>query len=186
MVLEQLRALIDVIRSSELLERSAAAGVIAIGGLLGGYFLGRIVGLVIRKFGWIEKVRGLGVRNPEAYVESIVRYIVYVIAFVFALNRLGLVNAFISIAAIIIIAVIAIFLVLTFRDAFANLSAGILLHSRHPVLKPGVKIKAGNVRGELKYFGWLETKVVTAKGDTVVIPNSFLLEHKPEIEIKLK
>ncbi len=186
MVLEQLHQAIDAVRGSVLLEKSAAAGIIVIAGLLAGYFLGKIVGFAIRKAGLIEKVRKWGIKNPESYVENIVKYIVYAIAFVLALNRLGLVQTFISTLSVIIVVVIVIFATVTFSDAIENLGSGVLLHSRYYSLKPGAKIKAGDVRGELKSFGWLETKLQTAKGDIVILPNSFLIKHKLEIETKFK
>jgi small-conductance mechanosensitive channel len=183
-MLEQLHKLIDAIRESILLEKSAAAGIIVVAGLLGGYFLGKIVGFTIRKLNMIEKVRKLGVRNPETYIENIVRYIVYAVAFVFALNRLGLIQTFITTTIIVAIVITLILLTFTFSDVIENLGSGILLHSRYYKLKSGARIKAGNVKGEIKSFGWIETKLQTHKGETVIIPNSFLLKQKLEVETK--
>lgn len=168
-------------QTSDFLRKSGEAGVIIMAGLLVSHFISRIVGLIIRKFKWIEKIRKYGIKNPDTFVEDASRYIILTIAFIFALNRIGILQTVVSITILIIVSIVVILLVLNFRDIISNFFAGAVLHSLHRNIKKNTFIKAGDLYGEVKKFGWLELELLTKKKETIIVPNSHLLKCKIEI-----
>ena len=176
-----IQKIIQAFQTSELLQKSGKAGVIIMTGLIASHFVSRIIGIAIRKFNWVEKIRKYGIKNPDTFVEAASTYIIISFAFILALNRLGILNTIVSIASLIIISIVVILLVLNFRDLLSNFFAGAVMHSLNRNIKPGVIIRAGDIHGEVRKFGWLTTEICTKKKECIIIPNSHLIKCKVKV-----
>ncbi len=159
---------------------AAVAGIIIFSGFIVAHFFSRAVGLIIKKFDLTEKIKKIGVKNPSGFLESAIRYIIYALAIIAALNRLGIFKTVFSIIVIIIAAIAIIVLFLNFRDFIANAAAGISIYGRHK-FKLGQKIKVGEIEGKIQSVSITGTKIITEKGEIIVFPNTFLLKSKVEI-----
>ena len=184
-MLEQLKAFVQNIiytfQTSHLLKKSGEAGVIIMAGLIASHFISKLVGLIIRKFGLSERIKKSKIPNPEKFLEDASHYIILAIAFIFALNRLGLLKTVISITVLIIISIIVILLLLNFRDMISNFFAGAVFRGLNRKIKKNTFVKAGDIYGEVKNLGWLEMELLTKKKETVMIPYSHLLKSKIEV-----
>ncbi|MFH0869355.1 MAG: mechanosensitive ion channel domain-containing protein [archaeon] len=176
-----IQKIILAFQTSEFLQISAKAGVIIMTGLIAAHFVSRIIGLVIKKFNWAEKIRKHGIKNPDTFFENASTYIILAIAFIIALNRLGILTTIVSIASLITVSIIVILLVLNFKDMISNFFAGAVLHGMHRNIKPGAKIRAGDLHGEVKKFGLLTTEICTKKKECIIIPNAHLLKCRVEV-----
>jgi len=176
-----MQKIILAFQTSELLRKSGEAGVIIMTGLLASHFISRIVGLVIKKFNWVEKIRKYGIRNPDTFLEAASHYIILSIAFIFALNRLGILTTVASIAGLTIATIIIILLVLNFKDMISNFFAGAVFRSLNRKIKKNTFVRAGDIYGEVKNLGWLEMELSTKKKETVMIPYSHLLKSRVEV-----
>ncbi len=156
----------------------ATAGVIVAAGIIAAHFLCRFIAIMLLKFGWKEKFQKYGIKNPAAAIESILNYLIYAIAFIAALYRLGIFNIVFGLIGIAIIGLIVVAAYLEFRDAVANFFA--YFHIRKLNLKVGEIIKISDVQGKIQSIGVLEVKLVTEKNDTIIIPNRFFLKSKLE------
>ena len=176
-----LQKIILAFQTSEMLRKSGEAGIIIMTGLLAAHFASRIVGIIIRKFNLVEKIHKYGIKNPETFVEKSSSYIILAIAFILALNRMGILSTILSIAGLIIFSIIVILLILNFKDMISNFFSGAVVRSLNRNLKKNAFIKAGDIYGEIKKTGWLELELLTKKKETVIIPYSHLLKCKIEI-----
>ena len=155
-----------------------AAIVILIIGLILGRFLGNLTRKILHELeiGRILKEQ-TRIRIPvEQFTASLVRYIIYFIAIIFALNQLGLRTAILNIILIVILIALLIFMILAVKDFIPNFVAGLTLYQKRNI-KPGEKILVNNIEGEILNISLLETKVRTRNGDIVYIPNSILTKH---------
>lgn len=176
-----LQKIILAFQTSEVLQKSGKAGIIIMAGLLVAHFVSRIIGLIIRKFNWVEKIRKYGVKNPDTFVEQASTYIILAIAFILALNRLGLLQTIVSIAGMITAAIVIILLVLNFKDMISNFFSGAVVRGLNRNIKKNTFIKAGDIYGEVKKVGLLELELLNKNKETVLIPYSHLLKCKIEV-----
>lgn len=177
-IFEAIQRVILGFQTSAFLQKSATAGVIIMTGLLAAHFISKFVGLMIKKFGLEDPLKKRGIKNAEHLLEQASHNIILVIAFILALNRLGILQTVASIAGLTILAIIVILVALNFKDLLTNFFAGTVLHALHRDIKPGVKIKSGNLHGKVESFGWTETKIITAKKEIMIVPNSFLFKNR--------
>jgi hypothetical protein len=182
MVMPQfIEKIILAFQSSELLRKSGEAGVIIMTGLIASHFVSRIVGLVIRKFNWVEKIRKYGIKNPDTFVEAASHYIILAIAFIFALNRLGILTTIVSIVGLTFATIVVILLALNFKDIILNFFYGAVFRGLNRKIKKNTFIKAGDIYGEVKRLGLVEVELLNKKKETVMIPYSHLVKSKIEV-----
>jgi len=167
---------------NEFIVNSAIAGIIVIAGFIAGHFFSKAVGLAIGKFGLSEKIKQRGLPKPEVMIEKAIRYIIYALAIIAALNRLGIIETVISIASIIALSIVIIILFLQSKDFISNTAAKIIYPERH--LAPGKKIKIDGISGEILKAGLTEVKVRTDKGNIIIFPNSYLLKRPFKVSKK--
>lgn len=160
---------------SEFIINSAAAGIIVIAGFIIGHFFSKAVGLAIRKFGLAEKIKQKEWPKPEIFIENSIKYVIYALAIIAALNRLGIFETIFNIIIIVIVAIVAILLLLNFKDLISNAIAR-LLYARKD-LKPGKHIKVDGISGRILSVGVTEVKIVTDKGNIMILPNAYLLKR---------
>ena len=118
----------------------------------------------------------------EEFIASLVKYLIYFIAVIMALNQLGLTTTLLSILLIIILAILVGFIILAFKDFIPNIVAGFMIHQKEKI-QPGDKIRVKDIEGEVIHVNLVETRMKTKKKDIVYIPNSMLTKNEV---IKLK
>ena len=155
-----------------------AAIVILLVGLVVGRFLGNLTRKILHELELDKLLREqTRFKIPlEQFLGSLVKFIVYFIAIIFALDQLGLQTAILNIILAIIIIVIVIFMILAIKDFIPNLMAGLFLHQKRNI-KPGERIEVNNVEGEVVNITLTETKLRTRSGEIVYIPNSVLTKN---------
>ena len=163
---------------SDLTLNLVAAIVILLVGLVVGRFLGNLTRKVFHELELDKLLREqTRFKIPlEHFLGSLVKFIVYFISIIFALDQLGLQTAILNIILTIILIVIVAFIILSVKDIIPNLIAGLFLHQKRNI-KPGEKIEVNNIEGEVINVSLTETKVRTKNGDIVYIPNSILTKN---------
>ena len=162
---------------SKLVVSLVAAIVILLIGLVIGRFLGNVVRRILRELELSKILKEERVKFPlEEVLSNGVKYIIYFIAVVLALNQVGLTSAIINILLGIIFVLIIIFIVLAFKDFIPNVMAGFFSHQRRDI-KEGDSIKVKNIEGKIIGINLVETKIKTKGGDTIYVPNSFLTKN---------
>src|SRR3989344_1247513 len=162
---------------SKLVVSLVAAIVILLIGLVIGRFLGNVVRRILRELELSKILKEERVKFPlEEVLSNGVKYIIYFIAVVLALNQVGLTSAIINILLGIIFVLIIIFIVLAFKDFIPNVMAAFFIHQRRDI-KEGDNIKVKNIEGKIIGINLVETKIKTKSGDTIYVPNSFLTKN---------
>jgi len=156
----------------------ATAGVIVATGVILAHFFCRFIDILIKKFGWKEKLQKYGVKNPARSLETVLTYVIYLLAFLTALRRLGIFKEVFALIGAVLIGLIFVAVYLEFRDTLANFLS--YLFVRQLNLKNGEIIKISDVEGKIKNVGLLEVTLLTEKNDTIIIPNRFLVKSKIE------
>lgn len=118
----------------------------------------------------------------EEFISSIVKYIIYLIAVIIALNQLGLTTKILYLILVIILVILVGFIILAFKDFIPNVVAGFIIYQRDKI-KAGDTIRVKDIEGKVIHVDLVETRIKTKKNDIVYIPNSIL--NKNEV-VKLK
>ncbi|MDP6642195.1 MAG: mechanosensitive ion channel [Candidatus Nanoarchaeia archaeon] len=113
----------------------------------------------------------------EEFSSSIIKYIIYFIAIIMALNQLGLTTTLLYILLTIILVILVGFIILAFKDFIPNIVAGFMIHQKDKI-KSGDKIKVKDIEGKVVHVNLVETRIITKKKDTVYIPNSMLTKNE--------
>lgn len=149
-----------------------------------GIFLGRAFGRVAR--GIIERLdlskelNRAGIKfHPEIFAENIVKYIIYVAAFIIALNYLGITPIILNIIFVGLITIIILAMFLSLKDFIPNIISGIYIISTSKI-KKGEYIKVHGVSGRVHDISLTETTIVS-KGNKIIIPNSIIMREQIEI-----
>jgi len=164
---------------SSLLENILVALII----ILIGFIIARVLGKVTAKFLKeleVDKLlkKATGIRfSLEGTITYFVRYFIYFVTIVMALNQIGLTTTLLYMisGAVIILVVLSIFLGI--KDFIPNVLAGMFIH-RRGFLHVGDKIKFKDIEGKIIKINLVETRVETKSGDIIAIPNSNLTKSE--------
>ncbi len=105
-------------------------------------------------------------------LSTIISLFLYVIGVVAALSILSLSYATLEIVLIII----ALLLLIAFRDLLANAVGELYIRFRVP-FNEGEWIKIGEVEGRVVTIRTFDVELVTSKGDRIIVPNSYFLKN---------
>src|SRR3989338_3632458 len=141
--------------------------------LIMGLIIAQVTSNILRRF-----IKGIEVNktleqqlkikiNLENYISAIVKYIIYLITIIFALNQLGVSTKILQTILVVFIILIVIFIILAFKDWLPNLISGIYI-IRTEKIKLGDKIKTKDIKGKVIEIKLLETKIETNKNDIMV------------------
>ncbi|MBS3151891.1 mechanosensitive ion channel [Candidatus Woesearchaeota archaeon] len=147
--------------------------------LIMGLIIAQVTSNILRRF-----IKGIEVNktleqqlkikiNLENYISAIVKYIIYLITIIFALNQLGVSTKILQTILVVFIILIVIFIILAFKDWLPNLISGIYI-IRTEKIKLGDKIKTKDIKGKVIEIKLLETKIETNNNEIIFIPNSNL------------
>lgn len=152
--------MVDFIFDNYVLER--------LGIILGILILFRIVIALFNRFLARAEAKGLD-KAAVPLISSLVKYALYIIAFVIVLNILGVNTT--GIVAAIGAASLAIGLAL--KDTLSNIASGLLLLFLRP-FKAGDYIECGSIKGKISGIGLFNTTFQSLDGLFVSAPNSAL------------
>ena len=150
--------------------------------LLVGFILGRVVGLLARRFlvdiQLGKHLRNIGIKVPfERFVGSILSFLIYLITLFFALNTLGLTSALVTIILAGIFFVVLVSFLLAVKDFFPNLISGFRIKLGH-MFEPGDEIQIREVQGVITRVGWIDSALLTKHKEEIIIPNSIFTKRK--------
>jgi small-conductance mechanosensitive channel len=162
--------------------------IVAVLILLIGLIIGKLIGTLAKRalneVRLDKYLRSAGLRLPlEKSLGNLASYIIYIIAIILCLDKLGLTTAILTIIVAIILIVIAISFLLAVKDFFPNFLAGMRIRIRK-LFSEGDEIQIREVKGKIISLGLLETKIRTQYKEEVIIPNSVF--NKRQVIVKRK
>ncbi|HSU72527.1 MAG TPA: mechanosensitive ion channel domain-containing protein [Candidatus Binatia bacterium] len=113
----------------------------------------------------------------EQTIGIAIRYFVYFITIVVALNQIGWTSFVVKLLAAVIFVLILAAILLGVKDFVPNFIAGIRIHQRGFV-KEGDIIRVRDIEGEVRQVNLLDTRIKTVTGDLLFVPNSMLTKHE--------
>ncbi len=162
------------ISATGLTVRFAATLVLMLFGIIAGMIAGKAVRRVLHSFELDSVLASSGLKFPlEEFISSIVKYIVYFMGVILALNQLGLATAILEILLGVIVVLLVAFIILAFKDFIPNITAGFFMH-RKGAIKVGDTIQVNEITGKVIEFDLVETKLKLKSGNMILMPNSFL------------
>ena len=123
----------------------------------------------------IREVSGIKV-SVEEIISHFILYFVYFVSIIMALRHLGIATDVLNILSGVIILLIGVFILLSVKDFIPNVISGIFMHQKS-TLKMGDTITFNEMTGKIIEMTLLDTKIKTAKGDILIIPNSSLTKN---------
>ena len=163
------------LNASNIITRLIGAIAILLIGFIVARFLSKLIHRVLKELETNKILKEqAGVQLPiEEFLSSIIKYLIYFIAIIFALNQLGLTTTVLQIILIIALVILVGFIILAFKDFIPNVVAGFLIHQKEKI-KSGDMIKVDNVEGEVIHVNLTETRIKTKKKDIVFVTNSLI------------
>lgn len=156
--------------------RLIAAIVILLIGVFVGRFFGNLLKKILNELHTDKILKEGGVKVPvEEFFGNALKYLIFFVAIIMALNQLGLATTILYIILIVILIVIIILIILAFKDFIPNVTSGFFIHQKRN-LKDGDIIKVNEIEGEILHINLVETKIKTKSGDIIYIPNSVLMK----------
>ncbi len=113
----------------------------------------------------------------DELVASIVAWFIYVFAILFSLRQLGLATVIVNIIFAFILLIILVLIFLSFKDFIPNLLAGLIIHKKK-YMKKNDEISLHLVKGKVETVDLLHTHIITRKGDSIRVPNSYIIKHR--------
>ena len=156
--------------------------IAAIAVLLIGLIAARIISKIVKKIlHELELNRILkeqaGVRLPvEEFISTLIKYLIYFIAIIWALAELGLQTVILYIILTVFLTILVSFIVLAFKDFIPNITAGFFIHQKN-MIKKGDIIKVKDIEGKVIRINMIET-TIKVNGNTVYVPNSVLTKNE--------
>lgn len=166
------------------LSKIVIAVLILLTGLIIGKLLGTLIKRLLNEVRVDKHARAKGFKfSLEKTAGNLVSYIIYLIAIILSLNRLGLTSAILAIIAGLIAIVILVSLILSIRDLFPNLFAGMRIRVKK-LFSEGDEIQIKEVSGKITSLGFLETRIKTSSDEEIIIPNA--LFNKRQVVVRKK
>ncbi len=148
-----------------------------------GLVIGSIFDNIIRRF-----LRGLEINSVleehlkiklqlEQNLSTFVKYMIYFVAIIIALDKLGVPTKILRIVFIVLFILVIIFVVLAFKDWVPNLLSGFYI-LRNNKIKIGDIIKVNGVKGKVIAVNLIETKIETNNNEIIFIPNSNITKYE--------
>ena len=108
----------------------------------------------------------------EQFLVSFIRYLVYFVALVIALNQIGLAKIILYVILGGVLLFIVVFMILAIKDFIPNVVSGFLIQHRK-LLKKGDKIKVKDIEGKVVDITLTEIQIKSGN-EIIVVPNSVL------------
>ncbi|MCD4666457.1 mechanosensitive ion channel [archaeon] len=147
--------------------------VILLFGLVFGRFFSKLIKKGLKSLEIDKALRKETLFLSDKLMINGVKYLVYIIALILALNQIGIRKTAFYLVLIVLILIIVIFVLLSIRDLVPNFSSGLKI-SRENLVKRDKDYKIGKINGKVVNIGLLETKMKTKQG-FIYIPNKLVL-----------
>ncbi len=167
----------------KILESVVNKVVVAIIILLIGLILGRLLGNIVQKFLHelsLDKLfkKTTGVSTPIEDIAGYgVRYLIYFVFLIMALNQLGLTSPVLNMVSGAVFVIIIISIFLGIKDFIPNFIAGLSIY-RRKFIAEGDIIRVKGMEGKIISINLVETRIKTKKRDIISIPNLLLTKNE--------
>jgi len=161
---------------SDIINQTFINIVAAIAILLIGLVLGRFIGKLIQKILNSLEIDKLLKIPLEEFIGSVIKYGIYVIAIIFALDQIGIAKIVVYLILIIMLIILIGYIIFSFKSFVSNFISGFILHKRGNI-KVGDKIKVKNIEGKIIELNLSETKLRTKNNDILIVPNSIIQKN---------
>ncbi|UCD04478.1 MAG: mechanosensitive ion channel [Candidatus Woesearchaeota archaeon] len=142
--------------------------------ILAGLIIGRILGKVTKKllfdFKFKSKVK------IHRIGENVVKYIIYILAVIFAIRNLGIEDTVLSIIIVFGVSIFLLLLSLNLLDFIFNFTSYFYVKK---TFKKGDKIELEKISGVIKKISLTRTEI-KLKDDILIVPNFFMKENQPK------
>lgn len=160
--------------------------IVAIIIILVGFIIGRILGKIIYHLLHeieLDKFLKKGNLNfgAEKLISHTITYFVYFMAFIWALNAIGLTTTVLNMISAAALILIIVSILLAIKDFIPNFISGLIIFQNKSI-EEGDTIKIDGLMGKIKNISLIETEILTKRGDIIHIPNSILT--KKELVVK--
>jgi small-conductance mechanosensitive channel len=150
--------------------------------LLIGFVVGKFIEkLTFRIFEMVEldKItkKKIKIRNLSKILSKIFGFLVYLLAIIIALNKIGLATTIINTVIILSILVMILFIVFGVNDIFANFFSGVFFRMKRNIsVGEIIKIKSqrNTISGKVEKITLLDIRIDTGKEEIVIVPNTLL------------
>lgn len=176
-VLESINFVSDLFRP--LFTKFVVSVIIILTGLILGRILGKLIQRVLSELeidANVKKIFGLSTKLEEI-IGLAITYIIYFIAFTMAIANLGLHTYVVYVISSAALILILISMFLGIKDFMPNVISGMLIR-RKGVLKEGDFVQYDTIKGEIIKMSIVDTRIKTATGDIIYIPNSLLAKSE--------
>lgn len=113
----------------------------------------------------------------EHTIAHVIRYAIYIVTIVFALNQLNLTATVLNLVAIAILVLVIVAVLLGIKDFIPNYLSGLSIHKRGHI-KEGDHIRVNHMQGEVQQINLLDTRIKTDTGDVLFVPNSIIVKNE--------
>jgi len=107
---------------------------------------------------------------------SFVKYFIYFVFTVWALDRIGLGSIVLNIIAGGAVILIILAFLLSIKDFIPNAIAGLFMQFKG-IVRKGDEIRCNDVEGKVVEVELVETRIQAKNGDIIFIPNSNLIKN---------
>ena len=158
--------------------------------LLIGFIFAKLIGKLVHKAlheAEIDNIlKKIGIKfSLENVLSIITTYIIYIITIIMALNQLGVTTTILQIILIGIIILAILFAFISLKDFVPNTLSSFFIYKKD-IFKKGDRIRVHNIEGKVENIGFVETEIITKKGDKIYIPNSTLIKSELTVRKRKK
>lgn len=159
--------------------------------LLIGFIIGNVVGKLLKRVLHefeLDNIwkKATGVKfSIEDVFSTIIKYIIYFLTVVMALNQLGITTTVLYLISAGLIVILIISLFLGIKDFVPNVLAGLFIHQKR-IIHVGDTIKVDSIKGRIVHMNLVETRIKTKEGDLIYLPNTLLTKSPVVIVGKKK
>lgn len=108
--------------------------------------------------------------NPNKFLPSLSKYIVYLLTIIIALNAVGITKIVLWVISILLFLIIVFYIIVSIKDLIPNCYYGFRIKKKYKV---GDNLRYKNIRGKVIYMNLVELQVKTNK-EVVYIPYKLL------------
>jgi len=159
--------------------------------LLIGFMAGKLLGVILNRL-FVEVQLDKAVKifsginlSFSKFLSETITIAIYVVSFIMALNKLGIINIVLKITLIITLVVIAGSIIIAIFGFMPNLYGGIMIKSNKKYVV-GDKVKIKTAKGKVTKIKTFKTFLETEEGDLIVIRNWTAFKEAKKIIHKKK
>lgn len=171
--------MVDIPIVNDLLVKIVAAIIAFLAGIIIANVLSKLLKKILKELE-INKIlkQKFKINLPaENTIAGIIKYLIYFIALIFALNQLEITTRIFYVVLIGILVLIISIILLTIKDFIPNIISGFVIHKKTKI-KIGDDIKIKNIEGRVVEITLLETKIQNKNKEIIHVPNSIITKEK--------